>query len=79
MPGGKPRASYSVLISELELATSADLRELEERLDATMRELGIAFEVPSGNHHNTWFCDLLPQIFSSDEWEARRERLLKMI
>jgi uncharacterized circularly permuted ATP-grasp superfamily protein/uncharacterized alpha-E superfamily protein len=67
-PGGQPRASYSVLIGELELATSADLRELEERLDATMRELGIAFEVPSGNHHNTWFCDLLPQIFSSDEW-----------
>jgi uncharacterized circularly permuted ATP-grasp superfamily protein/uncharacterized alpha-E superfamily protein len=67
-PGGQPRASYSVLIGELELATSADLRELEERLDATMRELGIAFEVPSGNHHNTWFCDLLPQIFSSEEW-----------
>jgi uncharacterized circularly permuted ATP-grasp superfamily protein/uncharacterized alpha-E superfamily protein len=67
-PGGKPRASYSVLLSELELATSADLRELEERLDATMRELGIAFEVPSGNHHNTWFCDLMPQIFSSEEW-----------
>src|ERR1700738_2283095 len=66
--GGPPRASYSPLIGELERATSADLRELEERLDATLRELGIVFEVPSGEHHNTWFCDLLPQIFTSDEW-----------
>ena len=64
----QPRASYSAVIGELEGATTADLRELEERLDATLRELGIAFEVPSGDHHNTWFCDLLPQIFPSDEW-----------
>ena len=66
--GGPPRASYSPVIGELERATTADLRELEERLDATLRELGIVFEVPSKDHHNTWFCDLLPQIFPSDEW-----------
>jgi uncharacterized circularly permuted ATP-grasp superfamily protein/uncharacterized alpha-E superfamily protein len=65
---GQPRAHYAGLVSELERATSADLRELEERLDATLRELGITFELPSGDHHNTWFCDLLPQVFTSDEW-----------
>jgi uncharacterized circularly permuted ATP-grasp superfamily protein/uncharacterized alpha-E superfamily protein len=66
--GGEPRAPYSEVVSQLEGATSANLRELEERLDATLRELGVTFEVPSGEHHNTWFCDLLPQIFTSDEW-----------
>ena len=49
-------------------ATSSELRELEERVDATLRELGVTFELPSGGHHNTWFCDLLPQVFTSDEW-----------
>src|SRR6202047_142308 len=66
--GGEPRAPYWELFSQLEGATSANLRELEERLDATPRGVGATFEVPSGEHHNTWFCDLLPQIFTSDEW-----------
>ncbi len=66
--GGEPRAPYSELVTQLEGATTANLRELEERLDATLRELGVTFEVPSGQHHNTWFCDLLPQVFTSEEW-----------
>ncbi|HKM57537.1 MAG TPA: circularly permuted type 2 ATP-grasp protein [Chthoniobacterales bacterium] len=68
-PRGEPRPPYEGLVRELERVTSADLRELEERLDATLRELGVTFELPSGNHHNTWFCDLLPQIFTGDEWD----------
>jgi uncharacterized circularly permuted ATP-grasp superfamily protein/uncharacterized alpha-E superfamily protein len=67
-PRGQPRAPYEGLVRQLERATSADLRELEERLDATLRELGVTFELPAGGHHNTWFCDLLPQVFTGDEW-----------
>ena len=66
--GGEPRIPYPELLGQLEGATTANLRELEERLDATLRELGVTFEVPSGEHHNTWFCDLLPQVFTSEEW-----------
>ena len=65
---GSPRAPYSGVIGQLEQVTSSDLRELEERLEATQRELGITFELPTGEHHNTWFCDLLPQIFANEEW-----------
>jgi uncharacterized circularly permuted ATP-grasp superfamily protein/uncharacterized alpha-E superfamily protein len=68
-PRGEPRAPYAGLVRQLERSTSADLREVEERLDATLRELGVTFELPSGDHHNTWFCDLLPQVFTGDEWE----------
>jgi uncharacterized circularly permuted ATP-grasp superfamily protein/uncharacterized alpha-E superfamily protein len=67
-PRGQPRAPYERLVRQLERATSADLRELEERIDATLRELGVTFELPSADHHNTWFCDLLPQVFTGDEW-----------
>ena len=65
---GAPRAPYSAVIRQLEQVTSSDLRDLEERLDATLRDLGITFELPTGEHHNTWFCDLLPQIFANEEW-----------
>jgi uncharacterized circularly permuted ATP-grasp superfamily protein/uncharacterized alpha-E superfamily protein len=67
-PDGDPRPPYAGLVRQLAGATSADLRELEERLDTTLRELGVTFEIPDGDHHNTWFCDLLPQIFTGDEW-----------
>ncbi|HZC59192.1 MAG TPA: circularly permuted type 2 ATP-grasp protein, partial [Chthoniobacterales bacterium] len=67
-PRGQPRAPYEGLVGQLERATSADLRELEERIDAALRELGVTFELPAGDHHNTWFCDLLPQVFTGDDW-----------
>src|SRR6266446_1223067 len=66
---GSPRTPYSEVIRHLEQANSSDLRELEERLEATLREFGITFELPTGDHHNTWFCDLLPQIFANEEWD----------
>jgi uncharacterized circularly permuted ATP-grasp superfamily protein/uncharacterized alpha-E superfamily protein len=66
---GSPRAPYSEVIHHLEQATSSSLRDTEERLEATLRELGITFELPTGQHHNSWFCDLLPQIFASEEWD----------
>jgi uncharacterized circularly permuted ATP-grasp superfamily protein/uncharacterized alpha-E superfamily protein len=66
---GSPRAPYLDVIRHLEETTSSDLRELEERLEATRRELGVTFELPAGEHHNTWFCDLLPQIFANEEWD----------
>ena len=63
---GKPRAVYQLLLERV--PTAANLRELQDRLDATMRELGMTFEVPGSGLKNTWFCDLLPQIFTEEEW-----------
>src|SRR6201987_3695075 len=65
---GSPRPPYADVVRQLEQVTSSDLRDLEERLEATLRDLGITFELPTGEHHNTWFCDLLPQIFANEEW-----------
>jgi uncharacterized circularly permuted ATP-grasp superfamily protein/uncharacterized alpha-E superfamily protein len=63
---GKPRAVYQPLLDRV--PTAASLRELQERLEATLRELGMTFEVPGSSLRNTWFCDLLPQIFTEEEW-----------
>ncbi|MGA8655369.1 MAG: circularly permuted type 2 ATP-grasp protein [Chthoniobacterales bacterium] len=66
---GRPRPAYHPLLYRLGQSSAADIRELEERLDATLRELGITFELPTEERRNTWFCDLLPQIFLSEEWD----------
>jgi uncharacterized circularly permuted ATP-grasp superfamily protein/uncharacterized alpha-E superfamily protein len=68
-PSGHPRLRYQALIQQLDRCGSAELREIEERLDATLRELGVTFELPSNGRRNSWFCDLLPHIFDPDEWE----------
>ena len=67
---GRPRKQYQPLLEHLKrYYSSADLKELEERLEATLRELGISFEGSKSNAQNTWFSDLLPHIFLPDEWE----------
>ncbi|MBV8274547.1 MAG: circularly permuted type 2 ATP-grasp protein, partial [Verrucomicrobia bacterium] len=67
---GRARKQYQPLLEHLESYYSpADLKELEERLEATLRELGISFEGSKSNHQNTWFSDLLPHVFLPDEWE----------
>jgi uncharacterized circularly permuted ATP-grasp superfamily protein/uncharacterized alpha-E superfamily protein len=65
---GRPRPAYQPLLRRLERFSPAHLRDLEERLDATLRELGVTFQIPGEDHQNTWFCDLLPQLFSTEEW-----------
>ncbi|MFM7373919.1 MAG: circularly permuted type 2 ATP-grasp protein, partial [Chthoniobacterales bacterium] len=46
-------------------------RLIVERLEATMREMGVTFEVdrkrPWGKR--AWFCDALPELFGGPEWE----------
>ncbi|MBV9391964.1 MAG: circularly permuted type 2 ATP-grasp protein [Verrucomicrobia bacterium] len=66
-PEGQPHPTYVQVLQSLERIT--DLRELEERLEATLRELGITFELPLDGRRNSWFCDLLPQMFSAEEWD----------
>jgi uncharacterized circularly permuted ATP-grasp superfamily protein len=66
---GRPRPAYHALLHRLGQSSAADIRELEERLDASLRELGITFELPAEDRRNTWFCDLLPQIFLGEEWD----------
>ena len=68
---GAPRDVYRALFDRLDGMPRTRLRSLDDRLEATMREMGVTFDVarerPWGSR--PWFCDLLPQIFTPKEWE----------
>jgi uncharacterized circularly permuted ATP-grasp superfamily protein/uncharacterized alpha-E superfamily protein len=67
---GTPREVYRPLLNRLNLPR-IELRRLGEQLEATMREMGVTFDIvrdcPWGRR--PWFCDLAPQIFTADEWK----------
>jgi uncharacterized circularly permuted ATP-grasp superfamily protein/uncharacterized alpha-E superfamily protein len=64
---GKPRPLYQSLLARLESLPRAELRLLDHRMEATLRELGAA---PTSRAENApvWSCDLLPHIFEAQEW-----------
>ncbi len=70
-PDGQPREVYRALFDRINRMPPAMLRDLDERLEATMREMGVMFDIhrerPWGKRG--WFCDVLPQIFTPEEWE----------
>ena len=72
---GKPREVYRALFERLNKLPRTQVRSLDEQLEATMREMGVTFDVkrdrPWGKR--AWFCDLLPQIFTPEEWDPLAE------
>ena len=62
---------YRPLFQRLDALPRGQVRALDERLEATMREMGVTFDIarerPWGRR--PWFCDVLPQIFTPEEWE----------
>ncbi|MGA7212966.1 MAG: hypothetical protein WBX20_02045, partial [Terrimicrobiaceae bacterium] len=59
---GEARAVYRPLFQRLDTLPRGQVRALDERLEATMREMGVTFDVgrerPWGRR--PWFCDVLP-------------------
>jgi uncharacterized circularly permuted ATP-grasp superfamily protein/uncharacterized alpha-E superfamily protein len=70
-PSGEIRPAYRPLFQRLQALPRQQIRALDERLEATMREMGVTFDIsrerPWGRR--PWFCDLLPQIFGPEEWD----------
>ncbi|MEY5009670.1 MAG: hypothetical protein RLZZ253_809 [Verrucomicrobiota bacterium] len=70
-PDGAPRPLYAGLLSHLNRLKPSELRFLEERMTATLREMGVTFDLirndPWG--HQPWACDLLPHILNAQEWD----------
>jgi len=66
---GYARPQYDALLAKLESYPPSYLHELEQRLHASLRELGITFGSFHIDRANTWFSDLLPHLFLPEEWE----------
>jgi uncharacterized circularly permuted ATP-grasp superfamily protein/uncharacterized alpha-E superfamily protein len=68
---GEARIMYRPLFQRLDALPRGQVRALDERLEATMREMGVTFDIvrdrPWGRR--PWFCDVLPQIFAPEEWQ----------
>lgn len=71
-PDGSVREDYRELFSRIAALGKPALRQLDDRLEATMREMGVTFSVGkrTGWGRKPWECDLLPQIFRAEEWAA---------
>ena len=70
-PDGRARPRFEKLVRDLSELAPADMRILDDRMEATLREMGVTFDVirtdPWGQQ--PWTCDLLPQVFDSAEWD----------
>ena len=67
---GQPRDVYRALFDRLDGMPAPRVRALDEQLEATMREMGVTFDVVRERQwgQRPWYCDLLPQIFTPEEW-----------
>ena len=69
-PDGAPRPHFHKLVSDLADLSPADMRILDDRMEATLREMGVTFDIirtdPWGQQ--PWTCDLLPHVFESEDW-----------
>ena len=65
-----PRPLYAKVLGDFADLRPPELRALTERMEATLREMGVTFDIirddPWGRQ--PWTCDLLPQIFSGEDW-----------
>ncbi len=68
---GTPRPTFRRLIESLQKLRPQDMRVLDERMEATLREMGVTLDVirndPWGQQ--AWECDILPQVFDTEDWE----------
>jgi uncharacterized circularly permuted ATP-grasp superfamily protein/uncharacterized alpha-E superfamily protein len=66
---GNPRPGYEGPLRQLRGLRRQDLRALDDHMEATLREMGVTYGVPQGEQARPWVCDLLPHIFTIEEWE----------
>lgn len=72
-PDGKtPRPAYAALWKRLTHLKPSELRALNDRMEATLRELGVTFSSLASKSRTfgsrPWLCDLLPHLVSEVEW-----------
>jgi uncharacterized circularly permuted ATP-grasp superfamily protein/uncharacterized alpha-E superfamily protein len=68
------RCTQEFIAGRLRNLKPAELRTLGDRMEATLREMGVTFDVirndPWGQQ--PWMCDILPHVFSVEEWKRVR-------
>ena len=76
---GNPRPGYDGPLRYLQHLRKTELRALDEQMEATLREMGVSYGMPHGDHARPWLCDLLPHVFSAEEWHRVTEGVTQRI
>jgi hypothetical protein len=68
--GGKPRPAGEKFVERVESLPTASLQRRQEAAEATLRNMGITFNVygHEAGTEKVWPFDLLPRIIDSQEW-----------
>ena len=68
---GTPRPIFHKILHDLTELATPDIRALSDRMEATLREMGVTFDVIRSDPWGRppWTCDLLPHIFASMDWQ----------
>ena len=67
--GGSVRPQYQDLLGHFGSLSPAQLRTLGDRMEATLREMGVSFTFNHARNGRPWVCDLLPHVFTGAEWD----------
>ena len=66
---GNVRPHYRKVIQHLAGLPPDHVRTHVERMEATLREMGVSFTFTHGKDNHPWICDLLPHVFTHEEWQ----------
>ncbi len=68
---GTPRPVFRKALRDLSDLSTNERRALDDRMEATLREMGVTFDVIRSDAWGRppWTCDLMPHIFASADWE----------
>ncbi|MEI8341005.1 MAG: circularly permuted type 2 ATP-grasp protein [Verrucomicrobiota bacterium] len=67
---GQTRPHYEKLLHHLGSLRGPKIKTLGERMEATLREMGVSFTFSHTGNHRPWICDLLPHVFTQSEWDV---------
>jgi len=71
--GRTPRPQYAALWQRLNDLKPSELRVLNDRMEATLRELGVTFSSTASKNRpfgsRPWLCDLLPHLVVDADWK----------
>lgn len=67
---GRLRPAMYEVVTALEAMPIREARAVEDRVEATLREMGVSFGTDRTRAWTSkgWACDILPQVFSAEEW-----------
>jgi len=78
---GMPRPPYQRFLDRLNEMSPRARKRIDERLESTMREMGVTFDIMRENPwgRRPWYCDPLPQIIENGAWDELERGMVQRL